>query len=148
MSACWACDEGSIQFEGRCDDCGAPWWNYDDEQQDRGVYIVQAECGLVKIGVATRGVWRRIRTLQRKSAEPIEVCGILWGANIYVELWLHRRLAEGCDPKWAADCGLPHASEWFWPTPSLRQLVVGETFLHRGQLWEDAVHEGAVAWPT
>jgi hypothetical protein len=139
---CWACAYDCDQF-GTCPDCGAPSWPTQREATTRGVYILQAECGLVKIGISGT-VARRITALRRKADERLDVLTVLWGASIYVEIWLHGRFTETCDESFAEAHGLPNHTEWFWPTPALRRLAEDREFIFEGMQWEDALHTGVL----
>lgn len=133
---CWACDE-YVPDAHRCVYCGAPPWggNVVSEVVDgQAVYIVESDCGLAKIGMSRKGAAGRVAQIAADAARYGSQCwavACLPGADYDVEHWLHGVLVETCDPGWARNEGLPHPSEWFWPTPALRALIYDEPFVSR-----------------
>lgn len=133
---CWAC-AAWCDPDRACPECGAPAWREDSNRAD-GVYVIRAECGLVKIGFSTRSVDDRLLELKRKAHEPLEVLCILRAANSDVERWLHDMFADIRDPNWARGERLPNPTEWFWPSPSIDRLCAETEFLRDGRPWEEA----------
>jgi hypothetical protein len=128
---CWACG-GYASYRGECAYCRAPQWygRYSHQPVDGpGVYVLLSQCGMAKIGVSTVSVWERARRLCKLAGSPCWHAVCLEDAGYPVEKWLHRVLAETCDPGWARNEGLPHPSEWFWPTPALHTLIWDSDYL-------------------
>lgn len=127
---CWACGD-YVGWAERCHECEAPAWGgyiYSGVSPTRGVYIIRSEVGLTKIGVSGNMAERFV--MLRKAAgrsAGLTALACMPGAGYAVERWLHRRLAETRDPKWAKAEGLPNHTEWFWPSPALNGLVRGNT---------------------
>lgn len=128
---CWACIDGEQAARRYCYACGAPPWK--ETKGPNGVYIVQAvEAGMLKIGIS-RSVPMRVARFGKR----VKLVTVLWGADRYVEAWLHRMFSETRDPRAALDWDLPAFTEWFWPTPALKRLADDREFLRHGCLWED-----------
>lgn len=132
---CWACLDGRGARWAYCAECGAPPWT--DRQGPSGVYIIQAPCGLNKIGWSRKNVYARIATLSGRRRNFI-TRALLLGANAQVEHWLHGVFAETRDKATAYAEGLPCPTEWFWPSPSIDRLAAGLEFIRDGVLWEEA----------
>lgn len=98
-----------------------------------GVYVLESDSGMVKIGVSGT-VATRVRTLTQQAARAGTSCWLLCclpDAGMDVERWLHSAFGETRDRSWArAEC-LPNATEWFWPTPALADLAVGWDFVEK-----------------
>lgn len=137
---CWAC--GIYQpRELSCAECDAPPWM--DTSGPGGVYIVQAECGLVKIGLSKKNVRVRVFQLAReaeKRGHRLELLDVLWGATWHVERWLHTVFLDVRDIPAALEAGLPNHTEWFWSTPALDRLSTSVEFMREGSPWEE-VHD-------
>lgn len=132
---CWACDARTDDPGPDCEDCGAPYWPYSVSRvqlaDGPGVYIVQAACGMHKIGMSKKSMVDRVRSLDRQTPGGVTVRASLPHAGYRVEAWLHDAFACTRDRGWAAHCeGLPNATEWFWPEPALEALIAGQLFLH------------------
>lgn len=135
MTLCWACDDGYVEH-GRCDECYAPSWT-PRRNSSGGVYILQAKCGLVKIGMSRVSLAGRIATLKQQAHGPLKVLAVLPGAGINIERWLHRMFLDIRDIPAAIEEGLPHPTEWFWPSPSMNRLAAGDVFISDGAPWEE-----------
>jgi hypothetical protein len=132
---CWACDKRFTDAR-RCPECLAPVWARDVRRG--GVYVIEAECGLVKIGYSNN-FDKRFTQLVKDSHEWLELRTTFPGAGRDIEAWLHGVFNEVRDPKMARAFGLPNVSEWFWWTPALRRLASDDVFMLDGKVWEEAL---------
>ena len=133
LTPCWACAVPTYLHSG-CPDCGAPPWT--QTHGPDGVYVIQALCGLTKVGYSTK-VAQRVHAIALESRQSLTTLAVLWGASMHVEKWLHSVLEDTRDRNAARDHGLAYQTEWFWPTPALRRLATGLEHMRDGVLWED-----------
>lgn len=133
-SPCWACADPAPENR-TCPYCGAPPWTRTGGPD--GVYVIRAECGLVKVGYSKVGVYARVHAIEKECGEPLEILSVLWGADTRVERWLQQVFADTRDRRAAEDHGLAFPTEWFWPTPALDRLAAGREHMRDGVLWED-----------
>lgn len=141
---CWVCDTENADRDAWCCDCTAPRWDGSVASYPvagPGVYVLESDSGLVKIGVSRSDVATRVKGIVREAACAgctVTLIATLPGATIEHERWLHHALGDTRDPLAARDHCLPYRSEWFWPTAALRALVAGDTFARELQPWEIA----------
>lgn len=133
---CWACGE-PCPVDEPCKWCDAPAWP--DAGGPGGVYILHADCGLVKIGYSGQVINRTAALVAQaaRRGQHVTVVSGLPGAGRNVERFLHDKFCETRDSREARALGLPAPTEWFWPTPALRRLVAGEEFIPWESPWTE-----------
>lgn len=131
MAECWACSEPRDVWLP-CGACAAPSWQ--PREREGGVYVVRSEStGMVKIGVSAQ-----LDTRFASFGPGFALLGVLWGADVRVERWLHQTFAALRDQAAAQVHGLPGQTEWFRPNPALERLAAGVVFMRDGRPWNEA----------